>query len=168
LGIEANELADLNPLHGSLQGEDSRLWIGWQWLEYHSKQRLEMFKFFVMIYGAIVAVAAGFLETTLVFASAILSVVAMMLAGVFWQLDRRSLQLIEIGEHILCARWDQSGFDRELNPVRLAQMRQQDGIRFKYALLVVFIGAGLLACALFVIALYAINYPTAHIAPRMP
>jgi hypothetical protein len=156
----------MRPLHEPLHGEDDCLWIGWKWFEYHAKQRLEMFKFFITIYGATIAVAAGFLETSFILASAVLSFVGVMLSAVFWQLDRRSLQLIEVGERVLTARWDEVGFDKDLNPVRQSQTKHEDGVRFKHALLLVFLGAALLGFALFITAIYLTHYPISNVSPK--
>jgi hypothetical protein len=145
---------------GLTHGEDDQLWIGWAWFELHAKQRLEMLRFFVTIYGAIAAAAAGFLQTPYVFVSSCLSIIAMLLTLVFWQLDRRSTQLVEIGERVLSHRWIELRFARDFDPVAQAQVRRDEGVRYKHAFLVLFIGSALLAFGLFVMSIYMIDFPS--------
>lgn len=155
----------MSPAH-ELHTDDDQLWIGWEWFEFHAKQRIEMVKFFITIFGAVAAGAAGFLQTPYVFVSACLSVIGLFLTITFWQLDHRSIQLIEIGETILGQRWTDAKFPDKLNPVILAQARHDEGVRFKHALLILFIGAGLLAIGLFAFSIYLINYPSSLVLPK--
>ncbi len=145
--------------HEIQNGEDEQLWIGWEWFEYHAKQRLEAVKFFITIYGAISALAAGFINTPHVFVTSILSVIALSLAVLFWQLDKRSMQLVEIGESIVSARWKELGFQVSLDPISQAKVHQDTGLRYKHVFLVLFCGAGVLSFLLFIASVYIIVNP---------
>ena len=157
----------MQPKHDPLHGEDDQLWVGWKWFEFHSKQRLEAFKFFLTIFGALITVASGFVQTQYIFVATVSSFLALWAALIFWQIDRRSLQLIEIGEGVLHARWQQLAFNVDLNPVSRSSVVHSDGLRFKHAFLLVFLAAGLSAFAMLGFSIYLMNYPQQIFVPKL-
>jgi len=147
------------PLKDRYPEEDEQLWIGWKWFEYHSKQRLEIFKFFVTIYGALIGFSAGSLRPGFSFISLVLSLFSTLLCLAFWQLDVRSRQLIEIGENIMSRRWSDVGHAEDLNPVQKAGVLLSTGLRYKHGLLVVYVLSLVFSLLMFALSVYSIHYP---------
>jgi uncharacterized membrane protein YraQ (UPF0718 family) len=72
----------------------------WNWFSYHAGQRMIVFRFFFVIVGV---TAVGYYQNLsqspqLAFA---FSLLAVLLCILFWRLDLRSRELVEIGEHAL-------------------------------------------------------------------
>src|SRR5437667_1210106 len=74
---------------------------GWRWFEYHAKQRLDTFKFFLTIYSATGAAGAILYDRGFVRLSLGLGIVALFACFVFWRMDMRSRKLIGFGEDLL-------------------------------------------------------------------
>lgn len=157
----------MNPTHEPFRGEDDQLWLGWKWFELHAKQRLEALKFFLTIFGALMTVGSAFLQSSYLFVAAVAGCMAIGASLLFWQIDRRSLQLIEIGERMIDRRWNALGFPSETNPISEVRIRREDGVRYKHAFLAVFIAAGLSSFGIFVLAVYLLNFPNQVPLPRL-
>lgn len=156
----------MKPLYDPQHGEDDLLWMGWKWFEFHAKQRLDTFKFFVTIYGAITALALGLLKTNILVSTG-LSVLALFTAVVFHQLDNRCRKLIEIGEQIVHDRWRERSFPDGLNPVKNSAVKSSDELRYKTAFFLFFLGAAIGAIALFTICIVAMNFAIALPEPKV-
>jgi hypothetical protein len=74
----------------------------WKWFSYHADQRIKMFNFMLIALGifstAIVSSVAYHIASGFTFA---LCCVAAVLALVFWFLDTRNRDLVELGEELL-------------------------------------------------------------------
>jgi hypothetical protein len=140
-------------------GEDDELWIGWKWFELHSKQRLESFKFFALTYGAATSLAVSLMRPTTIFIALILCVLTTLTCIIFWQLDVRNRQLIEIGESIIRKRWDQLGLNPDVNPILAAALKLETGIRYKHAFLFAFLCCTSLSIVLFATTIFFIHHP---------
>ena len=73
--------------------------------------------------------------------------IMIMMSALFWQLDVRNRQLIEIGEHILSSGWIQNKLDEQINPVILSGEKAPKGFSFKQLFGAVFILGGLVGLA---------------------
>jgi hypothetical protein len=148
----------------SAQPTDRELDIGWRWFEFHARQRLDSFKFFALGYGATMSLTLAFINTGTHFPALLLSIFSALLAIIFWQLDERNRQLIEIGEKIIDSCWRASRFSENLNPVQAARVRQQSGIRYRYAFLAGFAGCLAFSVAMFGLSVYMVNFPQTHVS----
>jgi Flp pilus assembly protein TadB len=72
----------------------------WNWFEYHAGQRQSVFRFYLVICGALVA---GIISTekTDVEIRFLLTISLAVSSLLFWQLDRRSTKLIKLAEEYL-------------------------------------------------------------------
>ena len=93
--------------------------LGWKWFEYHAKQRLDVFKFYMTIYAAITVAGGYLLDKHYDHLGSIFGLLAVVISIVFWQLDVRSRHLTEIGEKLIKASSESAGIPPELNPVLL-------------------------------------------------
>lgn len=137
-------------------GHDDQLWIGWKWFEYHAKQRIESFKFFILIYSGIVALSFSLMRSPTKGIALFLSALSALVCFIFWQLDVRNRQLIEIGEKIIRFCWERNAFEQSINPVTSAATNHQEGLRYKNAFIIGFLSCGLFSIVLFGLAVYSI------------
>ena len=63
----------------------------------------------------------------------LISTAAIGITIVFWFLDRRNRNLIEIGENIIDAHWRAADLDQNLNPITQARKTFGTGLRFATA-----------------------------------
>jgi len=104
---------------------------GWRWFEFHAAQRMSAFRYFLTIYAAVGGVALALLEKGYFAFGLVAAVLTLCIAFLFWSMDKRSRQLIEIGEAIIDAQWGQRCYDAKLNPIRRAGADIAQGQRFK-------------------------------------
>lgn len=136
---------------------EKELDYGFRWFEYHAQQRITTFNLYTLVYSGLAAATAYFLKEGVHAGSIILSILMILVNVLFWQLDVRSRQLIDIGEKIISSAWTKNGLDSSLNPVELAAARQTEGIRFKHLFGAVFSLGAAAGFAMFVYALYVAN-----------
>ncbi|MBS4050752.1 MAG: hypothetical protein KGZ69_06075 [Methylomonas sp.] len=75
----------------------------WKYFQLHADQRLKALQFYVAISGVTIAgLATSFSGATYLTTLAV-SVVGMVVTIVFFRIDRRTAQLIKVGENGLCA-----------------------------------------------------------------
>jgi hypothetical protein len=80
-----------------------------------------------------------------------------LMSILFWQLDVRNRQLINIGESILSNSWRKNGLDEALNPISLAAVHPSESFRFKQLFGAMFTLGGIAGIAAFAYALYLVN-----------
>lgn len=113
--------------------EINHIEYGLKWFKYHSGQRIAMVRFFSTLFFGIATGISYFIGAKIVAGSITLSLILIFVSLVFWQIDVRSRQLIEIGESIIDHYWTISGGSADLNPIRLSRSKNSEGIRFKQA-----------------------------------
>lgn len=84
-----------------IKGVDIVASMGWSWFEYHAKQRLDVFKFYLTIYASSMVVGMAAFDRKYNYVSASMGIVSVLLCIIFWRIDIRSRRLIEIGEDML-------------------------------------------------------------------
>jgi hypothetical protein len=135
-------------------GDAKALGYGFKWFEYHAAQRITTFNFYLVVYPGMAAAYAFLLKEKILAGSILVSLLMLLMSILFWQLDIRNRQLIEIGENIIIASWSRAGLDDRLNPIESSRTQQSEGLRFKQLFGVVFLVGG-------VIGLVALGYALA-------
>ncbi|MGF9763693.1 hypothetical protein AAII07_52115 [Microvirga sp. 0TCS3.31] len=125
---------------------------GFRWFEYHAQQRITTFNMFLVIYSGLAAAASYALKEKIHPGSIVLSIMMIALSVLFWQLDVRNRQLIEIGEKLVSNNWKGSGLDDGLNPVAIAGTRQSEGLRYKHLFGTVFLLGSMGGLGIFIYA----------------
>jgi hypothetical protein len=124
------------PTRGKVKGEKMvennaadqiALEYGFKWFEFHAQQRTTTFNFYLVMYSGLAAAASFFLKEKLQFGSIVTSITMVGVSVLFWQLDVRNRQLIDIGERILSDSWQKNGLREDLNPIFLSKARQPVG-----------------------------------------
>ena len=98
------------------------LTYGFKWFEYHANQRILTFNFYLIIYSGM-ATAYSFLLKEIAAESILTSLLMILMSILFWQLDIRNKQLIDIGEYIIKESWSAAGLDKELDPITQSGVR---------------------------------------------
>jgi len=115
---------------------------GFKWFEYHANQRITTFNFYLVVYTGLVAGYGFLLKEKIVAGSLFINLIMVLLSILFWQLDIRNRQLIEIGENIISACWVRAGLSDTLNPIESSRTRQSEGLRFRHLFEIVFLVGG--------------------------
>jgi hypothetical protein len=131
---------------------------GWRWFEFHAAQRMSAFRYFLTIYAAVGGVALALLEKGYFVFGLVAAILTLWIAFLFWSMDKRSRQLIEIGEAIIDAQWGQRGYDAKLNPIRRAGADVARGRRFKAVFRRLFILGCIAALTLIAWAIFALSH----------
>jgi hypothetical protein len=134
--------------------EKIALEYGFKWFEYHATQRMTSFNFFLLIYSGLSAAESFLLREKIHPGSLLISISLILMSIIFWQLDVRSRQLIDIGELIVSRSWPQCGLDEALDPIALAAAKRSEGLRFKQLFGAVFVLGGLAGIGMFIYAMY--------------
>ena len=94
----------------------------WKWFEYHSAQRLQMIRFYILVTGAIAA-SVGYLYTEEFYRfSALLSFFGMLSSYCFLRLDYRVSDLIKIGEAALKTEQDKLALEARDVSLKICEM----------------------------------------------
>lgn len=133
--------------------DHAALEYGFKWFEFHAQQRITTFNFYLVIYSGLAAAVSFLLKERFLLGSVAISLAMIGTSVLFWQLDVRSRQLIEIGESILSASWQKCGLSDGLNPVVLSKARQSQGFRYKQLFGAVFTLGGMTGFGAFVYAI---------------
>jgi hypothetical protein len=99
------------------------LQYGFKWFTYHARQRLATFKFYLVIYSGLAAAVPFLLKERIHVGSLLLSFIMVLISILFWQLDVRNRQLIQIGEMMISRNWAKCGLDETTNPAAIQQVR---------------------------------------------
>jgi hypothetical protein len=134
--------------------QQKALEYGFKWFEYHAQQRITSFHFYLIAYSGLAAAEAFLLKETFHFGSMLIGLVMIFTSVLFWQLDVRNRQLIEIGELIISQGWLEGGLDSHLNPIHLSRKTQSEGLRFKYIFGIVFMLGGIAGLGTLAYAIY--------------
>ena len=73
----------------------------WDWFEYHARQRVTMFNYFLLAMGIL---ATAYVQSLRQGPRAVALAVALMgvvVSAIFWLLDWRNKQLVDMGEQLL-------------------------------------------------------------------
>jgi hypothetical protein len=127
---------------------------GFRWFEFHAQQRTTTFNFYLIIYAGLAAVASFLFKENIHLGLSVISVILIFISVLFWQLDVRNRQLIQIGESILSDAWIKNGLGESLNPVALSAVRQPIGFRFREIFQAVFALGGIGGIVAFGYAIY--------------
>lgn len=136
----------------SKNADEVALEYGFKWFEFHAQQRTTTFNYYVIIYSGLAAAVSFLLKENIKLGSIVMSLLMVGVSVLFWQLDVRNRQLIDIGEAILSDSWRKNGLNEELNPAALSKAKQPEGFRYKELFGAVFIGGGLIGFGAFVYA----------------
>jgi hypothetical protein len=126
---------------------------GFKWFEFHAQQRTTTFNFYLVMYSGLAAAASFFLKEKLQFGSIVTSITMVGVSILFWQLDVRNRQLIDIGERILSDSWQKNGLREDLNPIFLSKAAQPVGFRYRQLFGAVFALGGVVGFGAFVYAM---------------
>ncbi len=80
---------------------EKRLTYAWNFFDFHAKQRMTMFNFFLILVGFVVSAYATLLKDGYCLASTVLAVAGAIFACIFLLLDRRNEELVHIAEAVL-------------------------------------------------------------------
>lgn len=126
----------------------------YRWFEYHAKQRLEMFKFFILISAGLISVAGFSMQAhqkVLLIGSGVLLIALSLL---FWKIDQRGIELTNYGERAITAYWKEIGLDLSLCPAANSQKKIPGHIRFRQAFATSFATAAVVGVAIIAQAVY--------------
>lgn len=123
---------------------------GFKWFEFHAQQRISTFNFYLIVLSGLVAAASFSIKEKIWVGSIVTSLMMLGASILFWQLDVRNRQLIDIGEAILSDSWQKTGLSGELNPAALSKAKQLVGFRYKELFGSAFIAGGIAGFCLFV------------------
>jgi hypothetical protein len=126
---------------------------GFKWFEYHASQRITTFNFYLVVYSALAGAYSFLLKEKIVAGSLLVSLLMLLMSVLFWQLDIRNRQLIDIGEKIVKKSWLSAGLDESLNPIVLSSGVQSYGLRFRQIFGIVFLIGSVFGLAAFAYAL---------------
>ena len=73
----------------------------WKWFDYHAKQRITMFYYFLIIIGILASAYVQLLDKKLYALATGLSIIGFFLSIGFYCLDLRNRQLVRWGEDVL-------------------------------------------------------------------
>jgi len=79
----------------------ARVEYAWRWFEYHAKQRISMFNFFLVASGLLATGYVDALKQSNGHLGGVLSLFGMVIAIVFTRLDQRNARLVYLGEDVL-------------------------------------------------------------------
>lgn len=130
--------------------EEMTLEYGFRWFEFHAQQRVTTFNFYLVIYSGLVAAVSFLVKEKILLGSILASLLMIGMSVLFWQLDVRNRQLIDIGESILSNSWQTAGLSEALNPVSLSKVKQSTGFRYKELFGAVFTMGGAVGLLLFI------------------
>lgn len=129
---------------------ETALEYGFKWFEYHAGQRTTSFHFYLIAYSGLAAAASFLLKEKLYAGVSVLGLALIFMSVLFWQLDVRNRQLVQVGEQIILQSWQVCGLGGYPNPVASSAQKQPDGLRFRQIFGLVFLLGGLAGVALFV------------------
>jgi hypothetical protein len=115
---------------------------GYKWFEYHAQQRITTFNFYLTVYSGMAAAYSFLLKEDIHEGSILVSLLMLLMSILFWQLDVRNRQLIEIGEDVVSGSWAKAGLKEDLNPITQARMHRPDAFRFRQLFVAVFLVGG--------------------------
>jgi hypothetical protein len=75
----------------------------WRSFEFHAKQRISMFNFFILFSGILAAAYGTLLRAKEPFIASVALIIGSVVCIIFLFLDRRNEELVHISEDILCA-----------------------------------------------------------------
>ena len=96
----------------------------WDWFAYHAKQRLDVFRFYLIVVALIFAGALRLLETGLYFLSITLSMFLIFCTFLFYRLDRRNSTLVKLGEKYL--KEEEKLLSEEINSKHIMILKQAE------------------------------------------
>jgi hypothetical protein len=137
----------------SKTADQTALEYGFKWFEFHAQQRTTTFNFYLIIYSGLATAVSFLLKEKFQLGSIVMSLLMIGVSVLFWQLDVRNRQLIDIGESILSDGWRKNGLSEDLNPVVLSKAKQPEGFRYKQLFGGVFTLGGLAGFGAFVYAI---------------
>jgi len=79
---------------------ENRLFYAWQWFSFHARQRTNVFNFFIVVVGLILAAYARFVEAKPILAGCA-AVLGFIVSLIFLGLDVRNRKLTHMGEAVL-------------------------------------------------------------------
>lgn len=137
----------------SKTADQAALEYGFKWFEFHAQQRTTTFNYYLIIYSGLAAAVSFLLKEKFQLGSIVMSIIMIGVSVLFWQLDVRNRQLIEIGETILSDSWRKNGLSEDLDPVVLSKAKQPEGFRYKQLFGAVFMLGGVAGFGSFVYAI---------------
>lgn len=102
-----------------------------KWFEYHSGQRQDMFKTFLIITAGIVSIMGYLLQAKLLFLLALAGLCLALLATLFWMIDDRSRYLVGLGEKAYERFWTTLGLPDDICPPAQSSSKLPGMLRFK-------------------------------------
>ncbi len=123
-------------------GDSTLLAYGFKWFEYHANQRIMTFNLYLVVYSGLAAAYSFLLKEKILGGSILVSLLMLLMSILFWQLDIRNRQLIDIGEDIVTTSWARAGLDEKLNPIVLSRKQKSEGLRFRQMFGMVFLIGG--------------------------
>lgn len=81
----------------------------WEWFRFHGEQRMTTFNFYLIVFGALLAITLTTIEKGMFYVSSFLSLVGLAITFLFYKLDERNRYLIKIGEQALDAHYAADG-----------------------------------------------------------
>ncbi|MGV2100550.1 hypothetical protein [Rhizobium sp. 21-4511-3d] len=120
-------------MSSELENENAQvgLEISSKWFEYHSGQRQDMFKTFLIITAGLGSIMGYLLQAKLLLLLALAGISLAALAALFWMIDDRSRYLVGLGEVAYERFWRALGLPAEICPPAQSSRHAPGMIRFK-------------------------------------
>jgi hypothetical protein len=134
--MQADRMIDSNEAANALA-------YGFKWFEYHANQRITTFNYYLAVYSGLAAAYGFLLKEKILAGSMLVSLLMLLMSILFWQLDIRNRQLIDIGESIITASWTKAGLHETLNPIEASRTQKSEGLRFRQLFGIVFLVGGI-------------------------
>jgi hypothetical protein len=100
--MSVEDLFDENKHSSEVQNSHSgALDHAWNWFKYHAEQRIAMFKFYIVVVGAVAVGLGSLLEKKELLLGATLSIFLAIISFCFLRIDQRTSDLIKLGERAL-------------------------------------------------------------------
>lgn len=103
---------------------DKIIEYAWNWFEYHARQRLTSFRFFLVLLGIVVVAVRYSLEKQQFGFAGLIGLVSLFVSLAFLALEIRNKQLVDIGRNALQELENSSDFhklERETSVLKLAE-----------------------------------------------
>lgn len=115
------QIGILLPRAGSDENHAAAMEYAWNWFSYHAGQRQAVFRFFVILIGAILAGYIGLRGDGDAVGAFVLGLLMVVLSILFWRLDMRSTTLVKLAERSLKVSEAHLASKLGLEEIRLAR-----------------------------------------------
>ncbi|HEX8662927.1 MAG TPA: hypothetical protein VF744_02715 [Beijerinckiaceae bacterium] len=106
--------------------------VALEWFKIHADQRLKVFNFFIIIAGFSIGGFFTALQARNPIAASVIGFALACVSYCFYQLDRRTRQLIHISEHVLNISLERLARELNIDAINLVRLSDQKGSVWSY------------------------------------